>query len=200
MRSASFLSVALLCVLLAVGASCAVCSGLTLLTVLVEGVDTDSTGSTNSADTSALEALPRGETPQLYPGSPGFLPSGRGVGIPSAALVDERPEGLWWRWQMDSSDQAKAEVMLFLPDGTCATRPRPGGGFVFDLEGQRAQRGITGVGTCDFSGGTLTRQHDGFTATDPFESGTDGDGAFFKLGQARYSPLTPPTAEQLVGT
>jgi len=181
--------------LIAVGAGCAVCSGVTLLTLLVAGSSTD-----GPPMVGAGEALPRGETPDLFPGTPGFLPSGRGVSIPDADLVDGRPEGLWWRWQMDSFDKAKAEVTLFLADGTCATHPRPGAGFLFDLEGQRAQRGNTGVGTCAVSDGTFTRQSDGFTSTDSFESGTDGDGAFFKVGQARSSPMTAPTAEQLVGT
>ncbi len=56
------------------------------------------------------------------------------------------------------------------------------------------------MGTCDISAGTFTRRSDGFTSSDSFESGTDDDGPFFKVGKARYSPLTPPTSEQLVGT
>ncbi len=174
------------------------CSVLTLLLLVVGGASTDALGTAPGSATTSL--LPRGHTPDLFPGRPGFLPSGQGVDIPAAAVVDGRPEGLWWRWQMDSFNKARALVTLFLPDGTCATNPRPGGGFLFDLEGQRAQRGRTGVGTFEVANGTITQRIDGFTSSDAFESGTDGDGAFFKVGAARYSPLTPPTADQLVGT
>ena len=180
-------------ILIAAGGSCALCSVLTLGLVVAGGASASDLGAVTGE-------LPRGNTPDLFPGSPGFLPSGRGVRIPEAAIVEGRPEGLWWRWQMDSFDKARALVTLFLPDGTCATNPRPGGGFLFDVEGQRAQRGHTGLGTCELGSGTLTQHIDGFTSADSFESGTDGEGAFFKLGAARHSPLTPPTASQLVGT
>lgn len=93
-----------------------------------------------------------------------------------------------------------AGVAIFLPDGTYATRPRPGGGDLFDLEGQRAQRGSTGVGTFDLADGKMRQRADGFSSTAPFEAGEDGEGAWFTIGASKYAPLAPPTARQLVGT
>ncbi len=82
---------ALFWILMAAGASCAVCSGLSLVVLVAAGSSGD------SLQASDVQALPRGETPDLFPGSPGFLPSGRGVQIPDAELVDGQPQGLWWR-------------------------------------------------------------------------------------------------------
>lgn len=144
--------------------------------------------------------LPTGNTPDLYPGSPGWLPSGRGVPIPEAQLVDGRPEGLWWHWQSVSESKMNAGIILFLPDGTRASNPRPGGGRLFDLEGQRAQRGTTGLGTFEINDGMITQHYDGYASTDAFETGSDADGAFFKTGAAKHMALAPPTEEGLVGT
>jgi hypothetical protein len=87
-----------------------------------------------------------------------------------------------------------------LPDGTRATNPRPGGGKLFDVEGQRAQRGHTGLGTFAIDDGKIAQHYDGFDADDPFESGSDGDGDWFKIGGAKYVPLYFVNPDELVGT
>lgn len=78
-------------------------------------------------------------------------------------------------------------------------RPRPGGPYLVDVDGQRAQNGTTGVGTFEVSGDTITLKHDGFTSTDPLSSGDDDDGPWFAIGQLKYRPVTAPSRDGLVG-
>lgn len=185
-------------IVLATAGSCAGCSLLTL-GVLFLGAFTEDVGAA-PAVVSGSGALPTGNTPDLSPGSPGWLPSGRGVSIPDAEVVDGRPQGLWWTFKLQGDGKTwGAGLTLFLPDGTCATHPRPGGGYLFDLEGQRAQRGNTGLGTFEVVEEKITLHIDGYDSTASFESGSDGEGPFFKVGAHKYQPLTPPTAESLVG-
>lgn len=143
--------------------------------------------------------IPTGDTPDLFPGSPGWLPSGRGVRIPPARLVEGRPQGLWWHPQARSG-RTVAMLTLFLPDGTRASSPRPGAGDLFDVEGQKRQRGATGVGTFELAGGRITQAYDGFVKTDTFRTGSDADGAWIEIGAGRHRPLAPPAAKGLVGT
>jgi hypothetical protein len=153
-----------------------------------------------ATQTAAAEGhLPTGETPDLYPGSSGWLPSGRGVAIPVARVVKGKPEGLWWHFQ-SSGSKTKAVTTIFLADGTRATNPRPGSGLLFDLEGQRKAPGTTGVGTFSIEGGKITQTHDGFTQTDSFRSGSDKNGAWIEIGAGRHYPLVFTTAKDLVGT
>ncbi len=183
-------------ILVVAGVSCAVCSAMTLGVMglgLIAGDDVSSSRPRSGG-------LPTGNTPDLYPGGVGWLPSGRGVPIPEARVVDGRPEGLWWHWQTTSASKMNAGLILFLADGTRATNPRLGGGLAFDLEGQRAQRGSTGVGTFEVNDGKLVQHGDGYTSTDDFETGSDRDGDFFKTGAARHMPLAPPTEDGLIGT
>ena len=185
-------------ILLATGASCATCTVLTLGLMglgLLAGDDVK-TASSGSTSTSTSGRLPTGNTPNLYPGSPGWLPSGRGVAIPDAQVVDGKPEGLWWHWQSSGASRMNAGLILFLPDGTRASNPRPGGGRLFDLEGQRAQPGSTGLGTFEVDDGKLIQHYDGDTSTDPFEETSEG----FSLGPQKHMPLAPPTEDNLVGS
>ncbi len=143
--------------------------------------------------------LPTGDTPDLYAGSPGWLPSGRGVPIPTARIVNGRPQGLWWYYQADGSRFGMSVTsVVFLPDGVTASSPRFGAGELIDVEGQRAQRGNTGVGTFTVSGGVIEQDPDGFLTREPFTSGTDGDGPFFKSGGRLYRALRPATRAQLL--
>lgn len=179
-------------VALAVAGACVGCTGLT--GVLAFFGFTGEEVVPGPLPTSA--SIPRGSTPDLFPGMPGWLPSGNGVDMPEARLVDDRPEGLWWVFQANG----RAEIMLFLSDGTRVTNPRPGGGTLFDLEGHRAQRGATGLGTFQIDGARIVQHYDGFDADDPFESGSDEDGEWFKIGGAKYVPLSFVSESELVGT
>lgn len=182
------------------GASCAACSALTVGVMALGLVAGDDAHAAPGPRATSASPLPTGNTPLLFPGMPGWLPSGRGVPIPEARVVEGRPEGLWWHWQSQSATKMNAGLVLYLPDGTRATNPRPGAGLLFDLEGQRAQRGATGLGTFEVRGGTITQTSDGFTHSDPFATGSDRDGPFFTTGAARNMPLAPPTEAGLVGT
>lgn len=185
-------------VVLAVVGACGGCSLLTGAVLFLGLFTTDSvTAPTVTAASSGKIAT--GETPGLYPGTPGWLPSGRGVPIPESQVVDGRPEGLWWRFQLQTSGRASAFVFLFLEDGTRATFPRPGGGVLFDIEGQRKQPGTTGLGTYEVGEGTITQHHDGFDSTDPLTWGTDDGGPWMKIGGAKYGALEFANEDHLLG-
>ena len=184
---------ALFWILLVVGGSCGLCTVSTLGLMALGLVEGDGVKSNTLAPS---VAMPTGNTPLLFPGMPGWLPSGRGVTIPEARVVDGRPEGLWWHWQSTSESKMNAGIVLFLADGTCATNPRPGGGLLFDLEGQRAQRGTTGVGTFEVTDGKLVQHSDRFSSAEPFEETSEG----FSLGPQKHMPLRAPTQSGLVGT
>jgi hypothetical protein len=182
-------------VVLAVVGSCVACTGLVGALALLGLVSSDEVATSVSPTTRG--SIPTGNTPDLFPGMPGWLPSGNGVAIPEPRLVDDRPEGLWWLFQANGTSQ----IMILLPDGTRATNPRPGGGMLFDVEGQRAQRGSTGVGTFQIDDGKIVQHYDGFDSNEPFESGTDDDdGEWFKIGGAKYAPLFVVNASELSGT
>ncbi|MDP1827891.1 MAG: hypothetical protein Q8L48_31750 [Archangium sp.] len=187
-------------VLLAAGGTCAMCSVLTAGVMFLGLFSVDDSNLTPVRPASAHGLIPTGNTPNLYPGSPGWLPSGRGVQIPEPEVFDGRPMGLWWRYTVLSDGKTMGAVMtLFLEDGTMAVHPRPGGRVLFDIEGQRAQPGSTGVGTFEVEDGRFTQHLGGYDSSDTFESGSDGDGPYFKVGAAKYAALSPPTPGQLVG-
>jgi len=145
-------------------------------------------------------ALPTGETPGLYMGAPGWRPSGCGVKIPPVpSMVEGRPVGLWWRYQADATRMFPL-LMIYLPDGTVAYNPRFGSGALFDVDGQRKQRGRTGVGVFSVKDGKITQTTDGFSQTDTFTFGTDRDGSWFEIGAGRHYPLEPISAKEIVGT
>ncbi len=143
---------------------------------------------------------PTGETPDHYPGSPGWLPSGRGTTIPAPRVTKSGPVGMWWRYQVTSNNSMGPLPMVFLADGTIAHHPRPGSGTQVDLEQQRKQRGSTGVGTFNVKDGKMTTLIDGYTQTETFTSGKDKGEEWFELGKGRHYPLALATAKSIVGT
>ena len=143
--------------------------------------------------------LPTGETPRMYPGSPGWLPSGRGVPIPAASLTGGRPQGLWFYMGLNSSSGMSAVPVVFLPDGSMASNPRPGAGDLVDIAGQSAQPGSNGVGRFSVGGGRINVSSNGFDSSDAYSTGSDGEGPWFASGARRYRPLKPIDAQQLVG-
>lgn len=167
------------------------CCLSTLAVVFLDEEATTVTRATASGD------IPTGNTPQLFPGSPGWLPSGTGSVIPDAEVNAGEPQGLWWYPQLQSTGVMDALVELYLPDGTYALRPRPGGPFLFDLDGHRAS-GST-LGTFKRDGDEITRAYDRFSYTDPFTTGEDDEGRWFNAGAARRRPIAPVQREQLIG-
>ncbi|MCC7229522.1 MAG: hypothetical protein IT203_03945 [Fimbriimonadaceae bacterium] len=161
--------------------------------------------STPSEDTGAAAAsgsgkIPTGNAPDLFPGSVGWLPSGRGVPIPAPTISNGKPVGLWWKFTYDPvATRTKAIIHIYLADGTRASNPRLGGGMIYDLAGQRAQKGNTGVGTFEISGGQIVERYDGFENKAPFTVGSDSAGKLFKIGGAGFHPLLPMTNQTIVG-
>lgn len=147
---------------------------------------------------SASGGTPTGNTPDLYPGMPGWLPSGRGLPIPASQLVDGKPQGIWWTTSYGAG--TRAMTFVFLPNGIHASNPRYGGGNLFDVDGQRRQPGAKGVGPFSISGGQITREYDGHRSTNAYGTGTDSSGPFFKIGGGIYRPVTAPTQQTLAGT
>lgn len=144
--------------------------------------------------------IPTGNTPDLISGTPGWLPSGKGVPIPAAAIVNGKPVGLWWKWYYDAgTSRTKSVIHIYLPDGTRASNPRLGGGLLFDLAGQKAQRGATGVGTFSITNGQIVEMYDGFENKAEFVAGKDSSGVFFKIGGGSFRPLTLATTQEIVG-
>jgi hypothetical protein len=152
------------------------------------------TGATGVAEGSAI---PFGDSPGLFPGMAGWKPSGRGKTIPEAEL-DGAPRGLWWAPRMDGF-KTTCRIFVFLPDGTYADGPRPGGPWLVDLEGQSAEKGYTGVGTFEVSGDSITMSHDGFSSTDPFSVGEDDTSEYFMIGQMKHRPISPVSRDGLIG-
>lgn len=189
-------------VVLAVVGSCGVCSMLTfaLIGFGLFTADAASGPVAVSVPVATTTALPTGNTPDLFPGMPGWLPSGQGVPIPTAEEVDGEPRGLWWYSELRSNDQVGAAVMLFLAGGTQASHPRPGGGRLFDLEGQRAQKGDTGLGTFSVEDGVIRQQHNNFKSKVALSFESDEGGPYMMIGQTKFWPLSPPFRAGLVGT
>lgn len=143
--------------------------------------------------------IPTGNTPDLYMGSTGWLPSGKGVEIPKADIVNGKPQGLWWKAQVGTNGLLMPIPHIYLPNGVRASHPRLGGGNLYDVEGQRNQKGHTGVGTFTIENGQFIEKYDGFENRGAFQSGTDKDGKFFKTGGAVFRPLIPLTKQNIVG-
>ncbi len=136
--------------------------------------------------------IPTGPPSNLYPGMPGWLPSGLGLPVPAAALVDGKPVGLWWR---PATNPGFAVVHIYLPSGVRASNPRLGGPRLYDWEGQRRQPGATGVGTFEIGGGQIVERYDGFENRDAYTVNKDS----FQIGAARFSPVEPVTATSILG-
>lgn len=141
-----------------------------------------------------------GDTPGLYPGSKGWLPSGHGTEIPKARLVDGKPTGMWMNPGFDLSGKSVIFATIFLPDGTMVRNPRFGGGNLIDIEGERANpNDAKSVGTWSIANGTMTTHISGGNATYKYSTGKDDEGEFFMYGAAKYRPCIPATPDYLVG-
>lgn len=186
---------------IAAASVCGLCSlgtlGLMALGLVAAGDDAPAASSASAA-APTTGAIPTGNTPGLFPGMPGFRPSGRGVRIPDADF-DGEPRGLWWALRMGGAE-TRCQVIAFFEDGTYADGPRPGGPYLVDVEGQRAENGTTGVGSFEVMGDTITMKHDGFSSTDPLSSGDDEDGEWFAIRQLKFRPVSVPSRDVLVGT
>jgi len=151
----------------------------------------------NPIITPSTGKIPTGDTPDLFPGAVGWRPSGKGVPIPAPAIVNGKPVGLWWKATTDG--MLKKVTHVYLADGTRASNPRLGGGRLFDLAGQRAQKGVTGVGTFAIAGGQIVERYDSFETKAAYVTGSDGSGTFFKIGRAMFRPLIQVTEKSIVG-
>lgn len=145
-------------------------------------------------------AIRTGDTPDLYPGMPGWLPSGKGVPIPSPAIVKGAPVGMWFKTQYDAATFNNRPILhIYLADGTRASNPRLGGGMIYDIEGQRKQKGVTGLGTFAISGGQIVEKYDAFDKKAAFAVGEDNTGKFFKVDAAKFRPLIALTNQTILG-
>ncbi len=145
-------------------------------------------------------AIRTGDTPDLYPGMPGWLPSGKGVPIPAPAIIKGSPVGMWFKTQYESTTFNNRPVLhIYLADGTRASNPRLGGGLIFDIEGQRKQKGVTGLGTFAISDGQIVENYDTFKKRAAFSIGDDSTGKFFKVDGAKFRPLIALTNQSIVG-
>ncbi len=144
------------------------------------------------AATATAGRIPTGATPTLYPGMPGWLPSGTGVPVPDPAIVDGKPVGLWWQ---ASGGSGRAEVRVYLPNGVRASNPRLGGPRLYDLEGQQRQPGANGVGTFAIGGGQIVERYDGFENRYAYAASRDS----FQVGGATFRPLLPVSGKSIVG-
>lgn len=143
--------------------------------------------------------IPTGNTPLLFPGMPDWLPSGNGVPIPDPGFVRGLPVGLWWVADAEGVGNIKADLHIFLEGGIRASSPRLGGPRLYDLEGQKQQRGVTGVGSYTIENGQMLQRSDSFRYGGPYSTGSDSAGTFFKVGGSVYRPLTTATAQSIVG-
>jgi hypothetical protein len=143
--------------------------------------------------------IPTGNTPQLFPGMPGWLPSGTGLPIPQPGFSQGMPVGLWWKARVEAPGNLKPEIHVFLAGGIRASQPRMGGPRLFDLEGQKRQRGNTGVGTYAIEDGQFVQRYDGFENKGAYSIASDSAGPYFKSGAAVYRPLAAATVQSIVG-
>jgi hypothetical protein len=162
------------------------------------GFKTAPTVKTSTAPTPVKGKIPTGNTPNLFISNEGWLPSGRGLPIPPAKVVNGKPQGLWWRLDQTSSG-LKPLLQLFMPNGVQTKFPRMGGGMLFDYEGEKAQSGTNSLGTFTVANGMITESLNGYDQKRPFSAGSDADGAFFRAGGFQFRPLVPMTYKSLAG-
>jgi hypothetical protein len=153
----------------------------------------------NETVPAAAADIPTGNTPQLFPGMPGWLPSGTGLPVPQPGFSQGMPVGLWWKAEADGRGFLKAAVHVFLAPGIRASHPRMGGPFLFDQEGQKRQGGSTGVGTYRIENGQFVQRYDGFENKGAYSTGSDSTGPYFKSGAAVYRPFGAATAQSIAG-
>ena len=153
----------------------------------------------------ARTTIRTGNTPDIYPGMPGWLPSGNGRMIPTAKLVDGKPNGMWFEGSMYLKSltlaQSKISTTIFFADGTMIEHPRFGSGGLVDIEGQKAKPGNAKlVGTWTISGGKMTYEIRGFHHIDSYVTGKDTSGVYFEINRTRYLPCEPVSEAFLQGT
>lgn len=141
-----------------------------------------------------------GATPGQYPGSPGWLPSGKGVPFPAPSVVDGHPVGMWWTQSLDLKNRTVAYATIFFPDGTLARFYRPGGPQTADLDGQRAEPGENNVGSWHVSDGQITLNVSGRSETKKLTFKDGPDGTTMSIGGAAYHKALPLTQKLLIGT
>jgi hypothetical protein len=161
--------------------------------------------SVRPATSAAKGVIRTGNTPDLYPGMPGWLPSGNGRAIPAAKLVDGKPVGMWYEGSVQPKSTTTTEYNLsktiFFADGTMVRYPRFGGGMKADIEGQKAKpANAKNVGTWSISDGKMTFDVGGFHHVEKFTTGKDSSGVYFQLGSERYQPCEPVTDAFLQGS
>jgi len=139
-----------------------------------------------------LKTTPTGSTPGLFPGTPGWLPSGKGVKIPESKIVGGKPVGLWYC--LGSS----TPVRVFLEGGLVADYVIYGSGMTVDTAAHKAKQ-ATSLGTYSVSGGKLNISMDGKKSSDSFKVGTDSFGPFFDAGGAAYRPGRPSKMSEIAG-
>lgn len=138
--------------------------------------------------------IPTGDTPDLFPGMIGWLPSGRGTPIPAPVLASGGPVGIWY----SLSATGRVTARLFLANGTVADFIRFGSGNTVDLDGHRRTT-PTSVGTWTIAGGKLSIAMDGKRWSDAYTTGKDSFGAWFEAGGERFRPALPLSAKQSIG-
>jgi hypothetical protein len=161
--------------------------------------------SVRPATSAAKGVIRTGNTPDLYPGMPGWLPSGNGRAIPAAKLVNGEPVGMWYEGSVQPKSTTTTEYNLsktiFFADGTMVRYPRFGGGMKADIEGQKAKAAnAKNVGTWSISDGKMTFDVGGFHHVEKFTTGKDSAGVYFQLGSERYQPCEAVTDAFLQGS
>lgn len=151
------------------------------------------------ATTTTASKIPFGNTPSLYPGMPGWLPSGKGAPIPLPAIVGGKPQGVWYELTSPAFATLNVEMNVYLPDGRYASTPRFGGPMLLDYDAQRNAPGATGTGVFSVSEGRMTFTSGNFKGNGAFSHGKNSEGVFFKFGEHIYRPLMPVTAKTLSG-
>jgi hypothetical protein len=157
-----------------------------------------STTSSEAAAPPADGAIPYADTPGKFPGDPLFRPSGKGKAIPTAAIVNGAPQGLWWTYTTSGTPTAYGTI--FFPDGMALHYYRPGGPNLADLDGMKANRGADDIGEWSLGNGRIAIHFATLRTSVPYTAGRDRDGPFFKAGTDVYRPATPLTAKAVVGT
>lgn len=143
--------------------------------------------------------IPFGDTPRLYPGMPGWRPSGKGYQIPLPAIVGGKPQGIWYELLSPAFATLMADLSVFLPDGKYVGTPRFGGPMLLDYDGQRSAPGENDAGVFSVSGGRLSYTSGRFKSESAFSHGTNSEGPFFKLGERVFRPLMPVSEKKLAG-
>jgi hypothetical protein len=132
-----------------------------------------------------------------------FRPSGKGVPMPPPAIEDGKPVGLWWNVHIATLGMGPSGAIypsLFLPDGTFVLFYRPGGPFLADLDGMRAENDAVHIGRYSVSGKELTVEYGTLRRSGPLRIERTPEGPYFVWDNKEYQPVTPLSRSDLVGT